>query len=49
MLQGYDFQLVLPCIQLTILIIISTTVDPSLREERELQQKLRDLVDREAA
>ena len=49
MLQGLGEHLIAPAIQLLILLVISITVDPSLREERELQRKLRDLEDREAA
>lgn len=49
MLHGFDVQLIRPAIQIAILIAISTTVDPSLRQERELQQHLRDLLDQYAA
>ena len=49
MLQGFGKHLIQPGIQLAILLVLSVTVDPSLRQERELQRRLRDLVDREAA
>ena len=49
MLQGIGTHLIAPLIQLGILVALSVTVDPSLRDERALQRKLRDLQDREAA
>lgn len=49
MLQGLGEHLIAPAIQLVILLVISVTVDPSLREERDLQRKLRGMEDREAA
>lgn len=49
MLGGFDIQLIRPGIQLIILIAISTTVDPSLRREREYQRHLQDYIDRRAA
>ena len=49
MLQGIGLHLVLPLVQLAILVALSITVDPSLRQERELQKRLRDLEDRQAA
>lgn len=49
MLQGIGLHLVRPLIQLTILTALSATVDPALRQERELQRRLRDLQDRVAA
>ncbi len=41
--------LIRPMIQLGILTALSATIDPTLRQERELQRRLRDLEDREAA
>ena len=49
MLQGLGPQIIRPCAQLVILIALSATVDPALRQERELQRRLRDMLDREAA
>ena len=49
MLQGIGVHLIRPAIQLTILTALSATIDPTLREERDLQRRLRDLEDREAA
>ena len=49
MLDGIGVGLIQPSIQMIILIFISVTVDPSLRQERELKNRLRDLEDREAA
>lgn len=49
MLSGIDRQLIQPSIQLVILLALSVTVDPSLRQERRLQRRLRDLQDRENA
>lgn len=49
MLQGMGPHLLVPAVQLVILLVISVTVDPALRQERQLQQKLRILEDRDAA
>ena len=49
MLDGIGYQLIQPAIQLVILLVISVTIDPSLRQERELQKRLQDMQDREAA
>ena len=49
MLQGIGPHLISPLIQLVILLALSVTVDPTLRQERELQRELRELEDREAA
>ena len=49
MLQGVDLSLIPDAIQLFLLIAVSVTVDPSLRQERELKRRVRDMVDREAA
>ena len=49
MLQGIDTTLISDAIQLLILIAISVTVDPTLKKERAVQRKFRDMVDREAA
>lgn len=49
MLQGIGVHLIRPAIQLAILTALSATIDPTLREERELQRHLRDLEDRKAA
>ncbi len=49
MLDGIGPHLVSPAIQFLILLTMSVTVDPSLRQERQLQRELRDLEDREAA
>lgn len=49
MLQGIGVHLIRPAIQLAILTALSATIDPTLREERDLQRRLRDLEDREAA
>lgn len=49
MLQGIGVHLIRPMIQLGILTALSATIDPTLRQERELQRRLRDLEDREAA
>lgn len=48
MLQGLGEHLIAPAIQLIILLVISITVDPSLREERALKRKLRDMETRDA-
>ncbi|MBD9103752.1 MAG: PAS domain-containing protein, partial [Collinsella aerofaciens] len=42
MLQGIGLFLLRPAIQLGILIALSATVDPTLRQERELQRRLRE-------
>lgn len=49
MLDGIDPNLILPAIQMVILIVISTSLDPTLRQERDLQARLRDMQEREAA
>ena len=49
MLQGIGVHLIRPMIQLGILTALSATIDPTLRQERELQRHLRDLEDRVAA
>lgn len=49
MLQGIGPHLIRPLIQLVILVALSATIDPTLRQERELQRHLRDLEDRVAA
>ena len=49
MLQGIGLYLIRPVGQLIILTALSATVDPALRQERELQRRLRDMINREAA
>ena len=49
MLQGVDLTLIPDAIQLFLLIAVSVTVDPSLKQERALERHVRDMVDREAA
>ncbi len=49
MLQGVSPALIRPAAQLVILIALSATVDPVLRQERELQRRLRNMLDRDAA
>ena len=49
MLSGLDTSIITDAVQLVIVITLSTTVDPTLREERKLQRNLRDMVDRQAA
>lgn len=49
MLSGIDVELIRPAIQLVILIALSATVDPSLKQERELERRLGELQDRVAA
>ncbi len=49
MLNGIGGQLIQPAIQLVILLVISVTIDPTLREERDLQARLRSMQEREAA
>lgn len=49
MLSGLDSSIIPDAIQLVIVIALSITADPSLREERKLQRNLRDMVDRQAA
>ncbi len=49
MLQGIGSHLIMPLIQFVILLVIATTFDPSLLEERALQRKLRSMQDRDAA
>lgn len=49
MLQGIGVHLIRPVIQVGILVALSATIDPTLRQERQLQRHLRDLEDRVAA
>ena len=49
MLNGIGYHLIQPAAQLVILTVISVTIDPTLRDERELQARLRVLDDRRAA
>ncbi len=49
MLQGIGTFLLRPAVQLVILIALSATVDPTLRQERELQRRLQEMLDRDAA
>ena len=49
MLQGVDLALIPDAIQLFLLIAVSVTVDPTLKKERAVRRKFRDMVDREAA
>lgn len=49
MLQGIGPFLLRPAVQLIILIALSATVDPTLRQERELQRRLQEMLDRDAA
>ena len=49
MLDGLGGNLVMPFINLIVLLIISTYVDPTLAKERELQRKQRDIETRDAA
>lgn len=49
MLQGIGPFLLRPAVQLVILIALSATVDPTLRQERELQRRLQEMLDRNAA
>ena len=49
MLDGIGPNLIQPAIQMVILIVISVTVDPTLRQERDLQARLRSMQEREAA
>lgn len=49
MLQGIGPFLLRPAVQLVILIALSATVDPTLRHERELQRRLQEMLDRDAA
>lgn len=49
MLQGIGPFLLRPAVQLVILIALSVTVDPTLRQERELQRRLQEMLDRDAA
>ncbi|KAB7788931.1 putative ABC transporter permease [Bifidobacterium cebidarum] len=46
-LQGLGWNLMLPAIQMVILVVISITADPSLREERRLQRALKRMDDRD--
>lgn len=49
MLQGIGPFLLRSAVQLVILIALSATVDPTLRQERELQRRLQEMLDRDAA
>lgn len=49
MLQGIGPFLLRAAVQLVILIALSATVDPTLRQERELQRRLQEMLDRDAA
>lgn len=49
MLQGIGPFLLRPAVQLVILIALSATVDPTLRQERILQRRLQEMLDRDAA
>ena len=49
MLQGIGPFLLRPAVQLVMLIALSATVDPTLRQERELQRRLQEMLDRDAA
>ena len=49
MLQGIGPFLLRPAVQLVILIALSATVDPTLHQERELQRRLQEMLDRDAA
>ena len=49
MLQGIGPFLLRPAVQLVILIALSATIDPTLRQERELQRRLQEMLDRDAA
>lgn len=49
MLQGIGPFLLRPAVQLVILIALSATVDPTLRQELELQRRLQEMLDRDAA
>lgn len=49
MLQGIGPFLLRPAVQSVILIALSATVDPTLRQERELQRRLQEMLDRDAA
>lgn len=49
MLQGIGPFLLRPAVHLVILIALSATVDPTLRQERELQRRLQEILDRDAA
>ena len=49
MLQGIGPFLLRPAIQLGVLVALSATVDPTLRQERELQRRLQEMLARDAA
>ena len=49
MIGGIELNLLRPIIQLGILIALSATVDPTLRQERELQRHLHDMIEQEKA
>ncbi|AEB07860.1 protein of unknown function DUF1113 [Coriobacterium glomerans PW2] len=49
MMQGIGTHLIAPAIQLLILLPLSVIVDPALLQERRLQRRLRNMVERDAA
>lgn len=49
MLQGIGPFLLRPAVQLVILVALSATVDPTLRQKPELQRRLQEMLDRDAA
>ena len=49
MIAGIELSLLRPVIQLGILIALSATVDPTLRQERQLQRRLHDMAEQERA
>ena len=49
MIGGIELNLLRPVIQLGILVALSATVDPTLRQERQLQRRLHDLAEQERA
>lgn len=49
MLQGIGPFLLRPAVQLVILIALADNIDPTLRQERELQRRLQEMLDRDAA
>ena len=49
MVGGIETNLIRPLIQLAILVALSVTVDPTLRDERRLERHLHQLVEREQA
>ncbi|NEG69868.1 putative ABC transporter permease [Bifidobacterium choloepi] len=42
-LHGLDYHLILPFVQLVVLVVLSVTVDPQLRRERQVQHQLRQM------